>query len=339
MLGGPGGGLSLGECRARPQVALEHGEDRARVSLRREAGGDEGVSVGGDVLEAGRRQACAERAGQDRVGEVVVPGVEHPLHALGIVRVPRHGRPVDVPQGDAATGAQRPMQLGQRGVHVGQVLEHLDRDRRVELLVLDGECRRLALAELDVRTAGAPGGRETEHLRAPVDADHETVRPDLLRELRDVEAGAAAGVQDPLSGQRAEGLVDDRAPAKDVVGDVRPFQLLARVAAEGELAHERLMGDVMRSPTAGRELVRLGRRGGRLPMPDASVSGRLGEAQARWRPAPPAAAGPERPRRARSRSRTREIVASTIYVASCAAWTTISAACSAPSTSVLTTRS
>src|SRR5256885_12603111 len=72
------------------------------------------------------------------------------------------------------------------------------------------------------------------------------------------------------------------------------------------------MGDSMRSPTAGRELVRLGRRGGRSPMRAASVSGRLGEAQARRRPAPPAAAGPERPRRARSCSRTREIVASTI---------------------------
>jgi hypothetical protein len=51
------------------------------------------------------------------------------------------------------------------------------------------------------------------------------------------------------------------------------------------------MGDVMRSHAAGRELVRLGRRDGRLPMLPASVSGRLGEAQARWRPAPPAVAG------------------------------------------------
>src|SRR5215204_3431503 len=57
----------------------------------------------------------------------------------------------------------------------------------------------------------------------------------------------------------------------------------------------------MRSSTAGRELVRLGRRGGRL-----------GEAHARWRRAPPAAAVPERPRSARSRIRTREIVASPI---------------------------
>ena len=48
------------------------------------------------------------------------------------------------------------------------------------------------------------------------------------------------------------------------------------------------MVDAMRSPAPGRELVRLGRRGGRLPMPGASVSGRRGEAQARWRPAPPA---------------------------------------------------
>src|SRR5207244_8436874 len=72
------------------------------------------------------------------------------------------------------------------------------------------------------------------------------------------------------------------------------------------------MVDAMRSPTAGRELVRLGRRGGRLPMLAASVSGRRGEVQAWRRPAPPAAAGPERPRRARSRIRTREIVASAI---------------------------
>src|SRR5215510_4660420 len=72
------------------------------------------------------------------------------------------------------------------------------------------------------------------------------------------------------------------------------------------------MGEAMRSSTAGRELVRLGRRDGRLPMLPASVSGRLGEAQARRRPAAPAIAGPERPRRARSRIRTREIVASII---------------------------
>ena len=75
--------------------------------------------------------------------------------------------------------------------------------------------------------------------------------------------------------------------------------------------HSSPMGDAMRSSTAGRELVRLGRRGGRLPMP-ASVSGWLGEAQARRRAAPPLAAGPERPRRARSRIRTREIVVSPI---------------------------
>ena len=66
------------------------------------------------------------------------------------------------------------------------------------------------------------------------------------------------------------------------------------------------MGDAMRSPTAGRELVRLGRRGGRSPMLPASVRGRLGEAQARRRPATPGAAVPERPRRARSRSRRRD---------------------------------
>jgi hypothetical protein len=40
----------------------------------------------------------------------------------------------------------------------------------------------------------------------------------------------------------------------------------------------------------------------------ASVIGRLREAQARVSPAQPGSAGPERPRRARSRIRAREVV-------------------------------
>ena len=88
--------------------------------------------------------------------------------------------------------------------------------------------------------------------------------------------------------------------------------LLRRVQLHAACPRDRLMGDAMGSSPPGRGLARLGRRGGRSAMLVASVSGRRGEAQARWRPAPPAATGPERPRRVRSCIRTHEIVASTI---------------------------
>src|SRR5690349_9169466 len=74
------------------------------------------------------------------------------------------------------------------------------------------------------------------------------------------------------------------------------------------------MVDATAAPALGRGLVRLGRRGDRSAMLEASVSDRRGEAPARWRPAPPAATGPERPRRARPRIQTPAAVASTIYV-------------------------
>jgi hypothetical protein len=72
------------------------------------------------------------------------------------------------------------------------------------------------------------------------------------------------------------------------------------------------MGDARRSPASGRELAALGRGDGTSAMLAASVTARRREADARRRPAPPVFYGRERPRHARSRSRAREIVASTI---------------------------
>jgi hypothetical protein len=73
-----------------------------------------------------------------------------------------------------------------------------------------------------------------------------------------------------------------------------------------------MMVDAMRSHASGRELAALGHADGRSAMPVASVTVRLREAQARVSPAQPGSAGPERPRRARSCIRAREIMGSTI---------------------------
>ena len=134
----------------------------------------------------------------------------------------------------------------------------------------------------------------------------------------DLLAPALAARRGPSRGGRARPQPGDRRPGRMCCGRCARAHSCAGGGAELQdlVMRGRSKGgsmvDAMRSPAPGRELVRLGRRGGRLPMPGASVSGRRGEAQARWRPAPPAATGPERPRRARSRSRTREIVASAI---------------------------
>jgi len=73
------------------------------------------------------------------------------------------------------------------------------------------------------------------------------------------------------------------------------------------------MVDATRSSGPGRELARLGRAGGLVAMLEASVPGRRREADGLRGPASPVCTSRERPRRARSRSRTHEIVASTIY--------------------------
>ncbi len=73
-----------------------------------------------------------------------------------------------------------------------------------------------------------------------------------------------------------------------------------------------LMIDATRSSVPGRELVCLGRGDGSAAMLEASVPARRRGADGSRGPASPAYASRERPRHARSRSRTREIVASII---------------------------
>src|SRR4249919_671114 len=74
------------------------------------------------------------------------------------------------------------------------------------------------------------------------------------------------------------------------------------------------MIDAMRSPTPGCELAAPGRDGRAVAMPDAPAPLSRREAHARRQAASRPASGRKRPGRARSRIRTREIVAAIIYV-------------------------
>ena len=169
--------------------------------------------------------------------EVAVPGFQRPLHPLGIRRVPGHGAPVDVPHDDASAWSHRPPDLGQGGRRIRHVLEHLDAERRVEVLALDRHGAHLRLVESDVVPPFETAGRQGEHLRALVHADHGSLVPDVVEQLGEVEAGPAAGVENALASLGAERLADQGAAAKDVAGAVEGLELLAQALVELELAH------------------------------------------------------------------------------------------------------
>lgn len=133
------------------------------------------------------------------MGEVLVPGIEHSLGESGVLRMHGHGGPVDVPHDDATAGPQGTVHLGQAGGRVGDVLQHLDAQRRVEARVLDGERDRFRLVELDVVVPVAPAGGQGQHGRAAVDPHDRPRFPHLLEQLGAVEAGSAADVQDALA--------------------------------------------------------------------------------------------------------------------------------------------
>jgi len=189
------------------------------------------------VGEPGRPQPRRQGPGQTGVGQVAVPGAQHPPHASGIGRVPGHRRPVDVPDDQAAARAQGPAQLGQGGVHLAHVLQHLHRQGGVEAGVGDRQVGGVRLVELDVVGAiGAPPG-QGQGLGAGVDADHPPGRPHLHQQLGHVEAGAAADVQDPLAGRAGDGLADQPPPAQHVAGAVQGLELAGQAVVEHQLGH------------------------------------------------------------------------------------------------------
>ena len=148
---------------------------------------------------------------------------------------------------------------------------------------------------------GVSRGRRAAPLRALLPRRPGALEPRHRPRARDREARRHRRRRHGRGDERPRARARDRRPAATARRDGRPghgLEIAARFPARW--SHELVC--------SGAGLVRLGRRGGRSPL----VSERRGEAQARWRPAPPDADGPKRPRRARPRNRTRAIVTATI---------------------------
>jgi hypothetical protein len=219
------------------QELLHEREDRPDVGVGHELGRREDVTVGSNVVEPGRAKPGRQGSRKSRMGEVLVPRAQRALHAGRIRRVPGHGRPVDVPDDGAPSRTEHPIQLGEREVRVGDVLDHLHGEDGIEAAVVDRQGRRVGLVEGRVRTVLDPAGGDGEHLRAVVDPDDEAGVADLLEQLGDVEAGAAADVEDPLAGRGGQRLADEGAAAEDVPGPVDGLELLRQTLVEDEPAH------------------------------------------------------------------------------------------------------
>lgn len=159
---------------------------------------------------------------------MVVEGSQHPRHPIRVVRVPRHGRPVGVPDDDAASWHQRPPHCGERSCGVGYVLEHLDGHGRVERLGLQRRFGGVALAQLHVRQARATRSSQLEHVGARVHAHHPAARPHLRRELGHAETGTAADIDDPLSGLGLERGPHQPATLDHVASAIHAFEPTGR---------------------------------------------------------------------------------------------------------------
>ena len=109
--------------------------------------------------------------------------------------------------------------FGQRGRHVHHVLVHLGGHGGVETRVRHRKRERVALAELHVRQRTAR--RDSEHVRAWIDALHESLGPDQLSHLRGEVPGAAADVEHPLTRLQIERLEGGPALPHDVVRRVQ----------------------------------------------------------------------------------------------------------------------
>jgi hypothetical protein len=82
-----------------------------------------------------------------------------------------------------------------------------------------------------------PASGDGEHLRTAVHTDDRAAAADLFEQFRDVEAGTAADVEDPLARRRRESLADKAPPPEDVARPVDRLQLIGDVLVEDQ-AHQ-----------------------------------------------------------------------------------------------------
>ena len=136
----------------------------------------------------------------------------------------------------AAAGSRRPSSLFDRSLRSSKVQEHESRDDRVERLILERQCSRVSMHELDARYVGA-GIRE--HRVGEVDANR--LRTALGRPCSDI-AGACRDIEEPCPPACAHHIQERRcdlrchAAQEPVVGGRllrRPAGFLERIERVG----------------------------------------------------------------------------------------------------------
>lgn len=102
---------------------------------------------------------------------MTLPGAEDPGHPGRIRRMPRHGRPIEIPHHEPATRPEDAVHFSERPVDVLDELQNLHAEGRVEGCVAHRERGCWTFMERDVGIALAALGREAQHVGAGVDAD------------------------------------------------------------------------------------------------------------------------------------------------------------------------
>ena len=112
------------------------------------------------------------------------------------------------------------MDLRNRTVDVGHVLEHLHRQQRVERLIRDRQTRRVSSMERHVFAALRAFGGHREHRWSAVDPSNRSLRPNLFGQFRQIETGTAPDVHYIVTRLGIECIHDQATTTDDVATPV-----------------------------------------------------------------------------------------------------------------------
>ena len=129
------------------------------------------------------------------------------------------------------------MYLGQRRWHVSNIFEHLDRQRRVERFVSDGQASGIRPMEYHVVVAHGPLGCNGQHRGRDVDTHYRSPWSDTLEQLGNIEPRTAANVKYTLTGLRVECVVNKTAAPQHITSAIEDFEGLSEILVEFELRH------------------------------------------------------------------------------------------------------
>jgi hypothetical protein len=128
----PGRGIGLADPTALGHERANEVDDTAGETVRIEASAEHRQQLATYELEPRAVQALGQRARQALVGGVSAPGVEDAGLSNAIVGVQHKRVVIGVDQQGAPARPQHAMDLGQRPVDIGDILQDLDRDGGIE---------------------------------------------------------------------------------------------------------------------------------------------------------------------------------------------------------------